>query len=222
MHSRVDYVGKQRAPVIVIEDAWPEAAALLDLAASRPGYARTSLYYPGLRTSAPPEYARGLLASVAGLMQSTFGLRGPIEITDSNFSLVTMPAEQLVPFQRVPHYDSADPARFALLHYLCGSGGTSFYRHRGSGTESVTGDIEDSYVRTVNADVRRAGMPPPQYVDGDTELFERIASYQAVFNRLLIYRGNMLHSVNVPPGFVPDTDPRTGRLTVNTFALARA
>ena len=72
----------------------------------------------------------------------------------------------------------------------------------------------------MNAEVRATGMPPAQYVDGDTSLFERIASYQAAFNRALIYRGSMLHSVNVPPGFVPDTDPRTGRLTVNTFLLA--
>lgn len=222
MQSRVDHVGILRAPVIVIDGAWPEATALFETAASRPDYARTSLYYPGLRTPAPPEYARLLLDTVAGLMRSTFGLQGPIEVTDSSFSLVTLPAERLVPFQRVPHYDSTDPGRFALLHYLCDSGGTSFYRHRSSGTETVTPEAEETYIRSVNAEVRRAGVPPPQYVDGDTDLFERIASYQAQFNRLLIYRGNMLHSVNVPPGFVPDADPRTGRLTVNTFALARA
>jgi hypothetical protein len=58
-------------------------------------------------------------------------------------------------------------------------------------------------------------------VEGDSELFERVAKYEAAFNRALIYRGNMLHSVNVPPGFVPDPNPRTGRLTLNTFLLAK-
>jgi hypothetical protein len=221
MDCRVEHVGRLRAPVLVIENAWPAARDLLETAARRRDYARTSLYYPGLRTPAPEDYARGLLESVADLMRSTFGLQGPIEHTDSNFSLVTTHAARLVPFQRVPHYDSSDPGRFALLHYLCDSGGTSFYRHRSTGTETVTSDAEETYIRAVNADVRRAGMPPPQYVEGDTGLFERIASYQAAFNRLLIYRGNMLHSVNVAPGFVPDTNPLTGRLTVNTFALAR-
>jgi hypothetical protein len=65
-------------------------------------------------------------------------------------------------------------------------------------------------------------MPPAQYVDGDTPLFERIARYDAVFNRMLVYRGSMLHSVNVPAGFVPDANPRTGRLSINTFLAAKA
>ncbi|HEY5806996.1 MAG TPA: DUF6445 family protein, partial [Povalibacter sp.] len=54
----------------------------------------------------------------------------------------------------------------------------------------------------------------------DTPLFERIARYEAVFNRALIYRGSLLHSVNVPNDFVPDTNPRTGRLTLNTFLIS--
>ena len=85
----------------------------------------------------------------------------------------------------------------------------------------MTADAEEQYIRTVNAEVRASGMPPAQYVEGDSPLFERIASYQAAFNRMLIYRGSMLHSVNVPADFVPDTNPRTGRLTVNTFVVAR-
>ena len=113
-----------------------------------------------------------------------------------------------------------DPNRVALLHYLCASGGTSFYRHRSTGTETVTASAEDEYIRKVNAEVRATGMPPARYVDGDSALFERIGRYDAAFNRALIYRGSMLHSVNVPPDFVPDTNPRTGRLSVNTFLLA--
>jgi hypothetical protein len=217
---RIDNVGNERAPVIVVDDVWPDARALHAMAAQRGDYGRTSLYYPGLRSVAPREYATGIVASLRDIIRSALGIAGELTITDSTFSLVTLPAEKLVPFQRVPHYDSVDPNRIALLHYLCDSGGTSFYRHRSSGTETVTAAREEQYVRTVNAEVRATGMPPAQYVDGDTNLFERIASYQAAFNRALIYRGSMLHSVNVPPGFVPDTDPRTGRLTVNTFLLA--
>jgi len=219
--SRVDYVGKGRAPVLVIEDAWPDPDALLALAAQRTDYARTSLYYPGLRSAAPREYALPLLESVRELVRETFGFKDEVVITDSSFSLVTTPAEKLVPFQRVPHYDSPDQDRLALLHYLCASGGTSFYRHRSSGIEVITHEIEERYIRMVNSEVREHGMPPARYVEGDSELFERVARYDAVYNRLLIYRGSMLHSVNVPHDFVPDTNPRTGRLTVNTFTTAR-
>jgi hypothetical protein len=221
VESRVDHVGVGRAPVLVIEDAWPEATSLHDTAARRNNFGRTSLYYPGLRSAAPPEYANRIVDSLADLIRSTFGFATELTITDSSFSLVTLPPEQLVPFQRVPHYDSTDQNRLALLHYLCASGGTSFYRHRSTGLETMTADVEEQYIRTVNAEVRGSGMPPARYVDGDTALFERIASYSAAFNRMLIYRGSMLHSVNVAADFVPDPNPRTGRLTVNTFVLAR-
>ena len=221
METRVDYVGQGRAPVLVVEQAWPDAKALHETAAQQRNYGRTSLYYPGLRTSAPPDYAKRVVESLADVIRSTFGFNAELTITDSSFSLVTLPPEQLVPFQRVPHYDSADQNRLALLHYLCESGGTSFYRHRSTGLETMTADAEEQYIRAVNAEVRATGMPPAQYVEGDTALFERTATYHAAFNRMLIYRGSMLHSVNVPPGFIPDTDPRTGRLTVNTFVVAR-
>jgi hypothetical protein len=175
-----------------------------------------------VRSSAPREYAHGIVSALMDLMRSTFDLPDELIITDSTFSLVATPPESLVPFQRVPHYDSVDQNRIALLHYLSSQGGTSFYRHRSTGVEIVTADRQDGYIRTVNAEVRAKGMPPAQYVDGDTELFERTARYDAVFNRVLIYRGSMLHSVNVPPDFVPDTNPRTGRLTVNTFLTLRS
>ena len=223
MDVRVDQVGNARAPVLVIEDAWPDPQSLVDIAAARHDYGSMALYYPGVRSTAPREYALGMVARLTDLIRSTFGVSGELTVTDSSFSLILTPAEKLVPFQRVPHFDSADPNRFAVLHYLCPAergGGTSFYRHRSSGLEIVTPDTHDTYIRTVNAEVKAAGMPPPQYVDGDTPLFERIAKYDAAFNRVLVYRGHMLHSVNVPPGFVPDANPRTGRLTANTFLLA--
>ena len=222
MQCRVDYVGNERAPVVVIEDAWPNARALVELAAQRTDYGARSLYYPGVRSPAPPEYANGIVSALADLIRSTFELPDELVITDSTFSLVATSPEKLVPFQRVPHFDSVDPNRIALLHYLCDLGGTSFYRHRGTGLEIVTAEAQEQYIKTVNAEVRARGLPPAQYPDEDTESFERIARYDAAFNRAVIYRGNMLHSVNVPPGFVPDSNPRTGRLTVNTFLTLRS
>lgn len=222
MQARVDFVGNERAPVIVVDDVWPDARSLFEHAAARDDYGASSLYYPGVRCAAPPEYAQGIVQSLSALIRETLGIEGPLAITDSVISLVTTPPDKLVPFQRVPHYDSTDPNRIALLHYLCASGGTSFYRHRSTGTETVTAVAEDGYIRRVNAEVRATGVPPPRYVDGDTPLFERTGRYEAAFNRALIYRGSMLHSVNVPPDFVPDPNPRTGRLSVNTFLLAGA
>jgi hypothetical protein len=222
MQIRIDHVGNLHAPVIVVENAWANPHALIEEAASRTDYSPRSLYYPGVRSNAPPAYAQGIVSQLTDLIRSTFGLPDQLVITDSTFSITATPADKLVPFQRVPHFDSVDPTRIARLHYLCDRGGTSFYRHRGTGVETVTAEVQEHYIRTVNAEVREHGMPPSQYVEGSTDLFERIAKYDAVFNRALIYRGSMLHSVNVPPDFVPDLNPRSARLTLNTFLTARA
>jgi hypothetical protein len=221
VQHRVDHIGNARAPVLVIENAWPQPHTLVEIAAARKDYNARSLYYPGVRSSAPPEYAHSIVANLRDLIRTTFDLAGELVITDATFSLIVTPPDKLVPFQRVPHFDSADQNRIAVLHYLSELGGTSFYRHRSTGTEIVTADLQERYMRTVNSEVRTVGMPPAQYVDGDTALFERTVRYDAVFNRMLVYRGSMLHSVNVPAGFVPDANPRTGRLSLNTFLVAK-
>lgn len=222
LQFHVDYVGNTRSPVIVIENAWPDPQALVDMAAAKHDYSLRSFYYPGIRSSATPDYASAITAKFEPLIRDTFKLAEKITITDSTFSLIATPASRLVPFQRVPHFDSTDVNRFALLHYLCGPehGGTSFYRHRSSGIEEVTADNHRTYVAAVNAEVKSLGMPPPQFIDGDTAMFKRISRYECSFNRVLIYRGRMLHSVNTPVTETPDINPRSGRLTVNTFLLA--
>ena len=183
MDWRIDQVGHDRAPVVVIENLWPDAQSLFEAAAQRTDYGVSSLYYPGVRCAAPRDYANAVVLQLTELIQSTFGFDDDLVITDSIFSLVVTPPAALVPFQRVPHYDSVDQNRIALLHYLCASGGTSFYRHRSSGLETITADSQERYIRTVNDEVRTSGMPPAQYVEGDTEHFERTAKYEAEIGR---------------------------------------
>jgi hypothetical protein len=86
----------------------------------------------------------------------------------------------------------------------------------------MTEEMREQYMRTVNAEVRSQGMPPSRFIDDSTNLFERVAKYDAVFNRMLIYAGSFLHSGNVPPDAATDADPRTGRLTLNTFLRPRS
>jgi hypothetical protein len=224
MQIHIDHVGNELSPVIVIDAAWPNPRALIEAATKKTDYSARSLYYPGLRSSAPPDYAIAITESLAPVIKDAFGITARLTITDSTFSLVATPPEKLVPFQRVPHFDSVDRDRFAVLHYLCDAdkGGTSFYRHRRTGIEAVTQENRDSYMRAVNLEVKEFGMPPACFIDGDTPQFERIAAYECRFNRILVYRGRNLHSVNTPSSFIPTGDPLTGRLTVNTFLLGEA
>jgi len=218
MQHRVDVIGTARVPIVVIENFIADPATLVAEAA-RASFGVQSKFYPGIRAPAPASYGSDVCALLADCVRSVFGWRGDPEVLEANFSLVTVPAASLIPFQRVPHFDGVNPDELAVLHYLCrpGLGGTSFYRHRRTGYEVITPKSRDRYLHTVNAEVQSLGLPPAAYIDGDTALYERIARYEAVFNRALVYRGTSLHSGNIPVDFVPDSDPRTGRLTVNTF-----
>ena len=52
--------------------------------------------------------------------------------------------------------------------------------------------------------------------------FRRLKSFDATFNRVLIYRSRRLHSGSVTPACGYSDDPRRGRLTANAFFYIRA
>lgn len=220
---RVDHIGRSRSPVIVIDDFLDDPAQVVAWAASRTDYAARTRFYPGVSAPAPARYVRTLRAHLEEIVRDTFGWKGEIEVPASKFSLVLTPPEKLLPVQRVPHVDVPDTNGLAVLHYLCSPrhGGTAFYRHRSTGYEVILAGQVDHYLRTIEEEVRVLGTPPPRYINGDTPLFEQIARYDSVFNRVLIYSTAILHCAAIPADFVPDPNPRTGRLTVNSFFRQR-
>lgn len=52
-------------------------------------------------------------------------------------------------------------------------------------------------------------------------MFEQIARFDGPFNRAILYRSNSLHCAWLPSGTAFDADPRSGRLTLNTFLDCR-
>jgi len=217
--ARMERVGRQQAPVIVIDNFHPDPQALVAHAATQGAFSSTSKLYPGVRATGTLEYVKLVRHRLRTLAPELFGPPNDVIPTECNFSLVTFRPEQTIPFQRIPHFDGTDMNTVAVLHYLCEPrhGGTAFYRHRQTGYEVITPENVHDYARTVDADVAEHGMPPAAFVNGDTPLFEQIAAYEVVFNRALVYRGTSLHSGSIPADFVPDSNPRTGRLTLNSF-----
>ncbi len=216
---RIEYIGKSQQPIVIIDNFMHDALHWVNYAASGITYHANSEFYPGVRSPAPYEYGNSLYASVNEVVCKTFCWEGGMEITSCDFSLVTKAPQDLLPIQRVPHVDFTNLDGLAVLHYLCKPehGGTSFYRHRSTGYELILADNVNQFVATANEEVKELGMPTPRYFNESNVQFERIAKYEAQFNRLLIYRGALLHSGNPPIDFIPDPNPRTGRLTVNTF-----
>lgn len=222
--ARIDLIGLEKEPVIVIDNFLKDPEALVEYAASnRNRFTQDTKYYPGLRMPCTIEYMQTVHHHLFRLMSEVFQLPQSGIQGQSFFSIVTLPGEKLGLMQRIPHYDIADKANLAMIHYLCSNrfGGTSFYRHKGTGFEFIDRSRVEHYSNMLGREVQSLGLPKPAYISGDTALYQRIASYEAQFNRILIYRSSSLHSGNIAADYAFDPDPRTGRLTITSFIKGR-
>jgi Family of unknown function (DUF6445) len=211
--------GTERAPLLVVDNFVADADELLRCAAMEK-FSRQSPYFPGIRASAPHSYRELMSAELTPDIAEHFELQGSaLEFSLCHFSLVTSAASELMLPQRIPHVDSLPRSGLASIHYLFRRdlGGTAFYRHRKTGFEYVDESRNQAYLASLRADIVRPESAGPGYINGDTDLFEQIASQDGVFNRLLIYRRNSLHSGCIAHNFVPDPDPYHGRLSINSF-----
>jgi hypothetical protein len=218
MHS----IGVERRPLAVVEDFALHPEALIAYAESgEPLRASPGDFYPGIRKPAPPEYAEDVRARYGDVLRERFAL--PIHtaprVIFCALSITTTEPHRLRPVQRVPHFDTSAANQLAIVHYLCGSehGGTSFYRHRSTGFETISQERIKYYSATLKREVTMEYSPPAKYMDGDDPLFARIASYEARCNRALIYPSSALHSGDIRRVSSPATLPRAARLTVNSF-----
>lgn len=217
--ATIELVGAEKSPVVCIDDFSPDPAALVSLAVEAP-FIDAGSVYPGVRAPAPTNYVSTLLAETAGIIRQIFGAPPAPDLEMCAFSMVTRAPTALRAIQRIPHVDGADPGRIAFLHYLCApaQGGTSFYRHRATGLAVVTPQRMEEYRRAVALEFA-ASSPAAGYVVDDSRFFDRIHRVEARFNRLVIYRGNALHSGDIGPGTVLAEDPHRGRLTINGFGF---
>jgi predicted urease superfamily metal-dependent hydrolase len=129
-----------------------------------------------------------------------------------------MPASELGPLQRTPHFDASTPYHMAVLLYLCNErhGGTGFYRHNATGLQQITESTREHYLDVYYQEIN-AKRPAQRYFDDSTEQFQFLGMIPAKFNRLVMYHGSLLHTACINPAISITDDPRKGRLTVNTF-----
>ncbi len=225
LHERLQVatarVGAEEAPVLVIDNFLSAPQLLIEYAATHCAFDGVSdTFYPGVRAPIPPIYCFAVRAFLGEIIGKTFGLESSAVSGElGHFSLITTPPASLGLLQRMPHFDNTNPRQLAVLHYLCGAenGGTSFYRHRSTRFEFIDAARMPRYTQAIQAELAALGSPPARYICGDDPLFERTASFDAAFNRVLIYRSINLHSPDIGPGFGFDGSPRSGRLTANTF-----
>jgi hypothetical protein len=211
--------GAEQAPLVLIDNLVADPDALVELASAKQ-FGDVTSYYPGVRAKVPLTFQQFALAQLREVCGDYFGLSpSGLRFTACHFSLVTTPPANLIHMQRIPHVDSLFPDQLAFIHYLFKAdlGGTAFYRHRKTGFESIDQSRKAEYMRQVEIEAQGPHSPPAEYISGDTPLYEQLATHKGVYNRLLLYRRNSLHSGALTKNFVPDTNPRTGRLSINGF-----
>jgi hypothetical protein len=211
-------IGREQAPLLVIDNLVEYPDELVELAAGKP-FGDVVSYYPGIRAKAPLSYQQFVLDQMRGLFAETFGLQGRLRFTACYFSLVTTQPEKLAHLQCIPHIDSVLGTELAFVHYLFKSdhGGTAFYRHRHTGFEVITQERRTEYFERVESEKVGPDKPEVGYINGSTALYEQVRSEAGVFNRMLVYRRNSLHSGSIALPFAVDPNPRTGRLSLNGF-----
>lgn len=214
-------VGAGAHPVVVIDEFTGAAPVLVDAAAVRQLPPSRGTYYPGLRGvigAGDPAYAhvRALLEAAAPFVAGAFDL-DRFDLLEASFSMVTARPETLSPPQRAPHFDSADPDYLAVMLYLSETPGTgtAFFRQRATGIEQVDRATLPRFVAAARA------APASGYIQGSDAHYEEIGRVDARPDRLVIYRGGLLHSGVIPPGMDFTPDPRRGRLTLNIFIQGR-
>jgi len=219
---RVEKFGREQQPIAVIDDAFAQPERLIEDACARK-FTPIGPYYPGVRAALDTEFTQSLCGAVQSILADHLKITRDQWAGDCFYSLVTTPPEKLQPIQRFPHFDGVEDERIAMVYYLCQPehGGTSFYRHRATGFETVDAARFQPYRSKLEADVRETGLPPAQYIDDGAPLFDRIGKIDAAFNRMVIYRGVNLHCSAIPDISLLSADPRMGRLTINAFLAPR-
>src|SRR5687768_13596802 len=160
---RIVPVGRSREPVVVVEGALADPQLAVDQAAQLTFQAADEGRggFPGLRAKAPRALGELLVEGAMPLIERAFGLgRASLSRLDASFSIVTAEPETLHPMQRIPHIDTRDPRRIAILLYLGREaiGGTAFFRQESTGLEQVGPERFDAYEAARRDDLGR--LPP--------------------------------------------------------------
>lgn len=207
---------------MVIDGFSGRLPSIVDLAAAMAPFPRIAgNHYPGVRRlilerdEAAFAYVTETLRSAAPFIGGAFDMTA-FDLLEASFSMVTVPPAALSHAQRAPHFDSVDPDHIAVLHYLSDTPGTgtAFYRQRATGIELVDAANVAAFVATAR---HAATARPAAYIGATDAHYEQIAVVEGVADRLVIYRGSLLHSGIIPAGMSMNDDPRAGRLTANLF-----
>jgi hypothetical protein len=216
---RVEHLGHEREPLIVIDDFTGQVEQLARI--GRAAAYEPAAGYPGIRCRISSTYLAPRAELLRRVLAEHFDLPRGAKAESCAFSIVSKRPDELTEGQRRPHHDSAAANLIALLHFTgdAATGGTAFYRHRRTGFETIRPERVVEYEAAVAEERRERGDYPPRYFHGSDERYELTGEVEARPDRVIIYRGRLLHSGHVPIAPDPATARERGRLTINTFLV---
>ena len=213
-------IGREQAPLLVIDNLISDAESLVELAATKI-FGDVVTYYPGIRAKVPLTYQQFILEQFGPMFAEYFGLCG------SQAAIHALPffarddaageAGATCSVFRTPIRSSAASWRSSTIcsRRISGARPSTVIGRRASksSTKPAAWNTWPAAMKQ-RTDLTHRRLPTSTAI---RPLYEEVCRQQGVFNRMLVYRRNSLHSACLAADFVPDANPRTGRLSVNGF-----
>lgn len=221
----INYIGNMNTPIVIVDNFSLNPQEIRSHACTLARYQPDeSTYYPGVRALLPKQVVVDYLAPILKGLCSIYAIPEHLKPAPKNsyFSLITTQPDDLLLVQSIPHVDTVSPYVFAVLHYIDEGhhGGTGFFRHIPTGFERLTAENESQYCEETNR-YMGSHTAPTGYCGNNSDLYELYYQIEYRPNRLVIYPGNLLHSVVVDETNDISADPTNGRLTANLFVEFR-
>jgi hypothetical protein len=218
----IKQVGKEKTPVIIIDDFITDLTPLLNDAYYKQSFKPDpNSLYPGIRSGLPDNYVLEILKAVYQGIYKVYEVPRnlKLKLILNYFSLINTPEKDLSLLQRMPHFDTSKPYYFAILHYLNPSmhGGTGLFRHKLTSIERIEEKQVANYIESTQKFMQINGQPDAKYHNSSSDLFELYDQVAYKQNRLVIYPGNLIHSTIVDLKRDINNNPQSGRLTSNIF-----
>jgi hypothetical protein len=181
-------------PVLIIDDFYKDPDAVRR-AALRANYNLSVAFYPGRHAELPADVYAEAAQAIAGIASRLGDRRYFACDLISDFSILTTLPADLLPGQQHPHIDPT-PA-LGLVYLTPGSSeGTSFYHNEMLGF-SVVKTPEQRRALSEFLELHGNQLAPGSYDFTGHAVWKRLYTIEPVFNRFVLYPGNVFHAVDV-------------------------
>lgn len=195
-HAQVSVVQVGRVPILMIDNFYADPEQVRAQALLK-NYDLSIAQYPGRHApiSASDDDYKSLVQVLIRLMRRISDHHFLADEVVSDFSIITTQPDQLLAIQKHPHID---PGPVLGIVYLTpgSTEGTAFFFNRQLGTEVVvTPDQHAAYLKFITENAEQ--LAPLGYSLDEHPVWEKLYTIEPVFNRFVLYPGNVFHSVDV-------------------------